>query len=91
MQGNSKIDDKSKIANPIYDTKKFAEDSLEIHRKDSNDESYFPGESIKHQLTLKKIILRIIIIATSYLINVLPMNMLILMIQIKLHLITKLL
>ena len=46
MQGNSKIDDKSKIANPIYDTKKFAEDPLEIHPKDSNDESYFPGESI---------------------------------------------
>ena len=25
---------------------KFAEDPLEIHPKDSNDESYFPGESI---------------------------------------------
>lgn len=46
MQGNSKIGDKSKIANPIYDTKKFVEDPLEIHPKDSNDESYFPGESI---------------------------------------------
>ena len=46
MQGNSKIDDKSKIANPIYDTKKFAEDPLEIHPKDSNDESYFLGESV---------------------------------------------
>ena len=46
MQGNSKIDDESKIANPIYDTKKFAEDPLEIHPKDSYDESYFPGESI---------------------------------------------
>ena len=46
MQGNSKLDDKSKIANPTYDTKKFAGDPLEIHPKDSNDESYFPGESI---------------------------------------------
>ena len=46
MQGNSKIDDKSKIANPIYDTKKFAEGPLEIHPKDSNDESYFLGESV---------------------------------------------
>ena len=46
MQENSKIDGKFKIANPIYDAKKFAEDPLEIHPKDSNDESYFPGESV---------------------------------------------
>ena len=33
MQQNGKIDNKSKIMNPIYDDKNFTEDPLEIHTK----------------------------------------------------------
>ena len=44
------------------------------------------NQSILHQLTLKTKILIMITIMTSYPIKVLPMNLLITMIQIKLHL-----
>ena len=44
MQQNCKIDGKFKIANPIHDDKNFAEDSLEIHPKTCNDESYITEE-----------------------------------------------
>ena len=40
MQQHSKIDDKFKIINPIYDDKDFAEDLLEIH-----PEAFIPEES----------------------------------------------
>ena len=49
------------------------------------------NQSIPHQLTLKMKILIMINMTTTYLINVLPMNILISIIQIKLHLTTKLL
>ena len=35
-----------KIANPIYDNKNFAEDSLKIHPKSCNDNSYIPEKSV---------------------------------------------
>ena len=40
--------------NTIYDAKTFAEDPLEIHPKDSNDESYFPGESVNTASAISK-------------------------------------
>ena len=41
MQQHSKIDDKFKIINPIYDDKDFVEDPLEIHPK-----TFIPEESV---------------------------------------------
>ena len=85
MQQNGKIDGKFKIINPTYDDKNIVEDHLEIHPKTYNDKSCIPEESVD----TTSITLIIIIIAKP--IKVLPMNILIPMIQIKLYLIAKLL
>ena len=45
MQQESKIDDKFKIVNPIYDDKNFAEDLLEIHTQTCKGKSYISDES----------------------------------------------
>ena len=82
MQQNSKFDGKFKIINSIYDDKNFAEDPLGIHPKTCNDKSYIPEESVDTGLINS---IKMIIIAKP--IKVLPMNILIPMIQIKLHLI----
>ena len=79
MQQNGKIDGKFKIMNPIYDDKNFTEDPRKIHPK-----TFHPEESVDTTLT---IIMKII----AKPIKVLSMNILTLMIQIKLHLIVKLL
>ena len=86
IQQNSKIDGKFKVINSIYDDKNFAEDPLEIHPKTCNDKSYIPEESVDIGLINSN---KMIIIAKP--IKVLPMNIVIPMIQIKLHFIAKLL
>ena len=77
MQQNGKIDSKFTIINPIYNDKNFAEDLLEIQPKTCNNKSYIPEESVdtasinsnNNKPELRK---------------VLPMNILIPIIQIKL-------
>ena len=89
MQQNGKVDGKFKIVNLIYDEKKFAEDPLEIHPKACKDKSYIPEKSVDTASINSKY--ENSNMATSYPIKVSLMNMLILMIQIKLHVIMKLL
>ena len=45
LQKESKINVKSKIVNPIYDNKHFAEDFLEIHFHTRSDRYYISDES----------------------------------------------
>ena len=53
MQQNGKIDDKFQIVNPIYEDKNFAKDPLEIRPKTCNDNLIFQrNQSILHQLIL---------------------------------------
>ena len=75
MQQNGKIDDKFKIINPIHHDKNFVEDPLEIHAN-----TFISEISVDTTLTL-------IMTTIAKPIKVLSMNILIVMIQIKLHLI----
>ena len=43
---NIAIDGKFKIINPIYDSKNFVEEPLEIRTQTCNDKSYIPEESV---------------------------------------------
>ena len=88
---NIAIDGKFKIINPIYDSKNFVEEPLEIRpQKPATINLIFQkNQLILHQLTLKMKILIMVVIGKS--IKVLPMNILIPLIQIKLHLIAILL
>ena len=90
MQQNGKIDGKFKIINPIYADKNFAEDPLEIHSKTYNNKLAIINLLFQqNQLILSLLTLIMMIIAQP--IKILPVNILTLMIQIKLHLIAKLL
>ena len=84
MQQNGKIDSKFKIINPIYNDKNFAEDPLKIQPKTCNNKSYIPEESVDTASINSNN-------DKAKPIKVLPMNILILIIQIKLQLIVKLL
>ena len=75
------IDGKFKIINHIYGDKNFAEDPLEIHPKTCNDRSYIPEESVETALINSN--------NDNYSETDKPINILIPMIQVKLHLIAK--
>ena len=85
MQQNGKIDGKFKIINPIYDDKNFPEDPSKFIQKLAVINLLFQkNQSMLHQLTL-------IMIVIAQPIKVLTMNILIPIIEVKLHLIAKLL
>ena len=91
MQQNGKLDGKFKIINPIYDDKNFAEDPPEIYPKTCNDKSYIPKESFDTATINSKNENNNDNYGETLSDKSLLMNILIPMIQIKLHLMTKLL